>query len=119
MCNKFLPVFKELSDDPNKYTRAQFAEVLVPVGSKYSKSFVTKNILPLVLTLLKDKNPEPRLKCLSKLDLNVVNANDLSEALMPCITELADDESWRIRQSVMEMFPELCKRLDRKIVDGK
>jgi len=119
MTSKFLTVFKDLSDDQNKYTRAQFAEVLVPIGSKFSKSFVTSNILPLVLILLKDPNPEPRLKCLSRLDLNVVNPSDLSEALMPCIAELVSDDSWRVRESVLEMFPSLSSRLDRSIIDKK
>jgi len=114
---KFVSTFKELSSDENKYTRAQFAEVLVPVGARYSKPFIMNNILPLVLLLLKDPEPEPRLKCLSHLDLDVLDPKSLLEAIMPCLERLAKDSSWRIRQSVMELLPSLSTRLGPDIVE--
>jgi len=119
MKSKFVGILKNLSKDDNKYTRAQFAEVVVATGSRYSSEFVSNHILPSVLDLLKDPEPEPRLKCLSNLDLDVVNALDLLEALMPCITQLAEDNSWRIRQSVMTMLPNLSARLGTQIVDER
>lgn len=119
MNDRFVSTFRDLSDDENKFTRAQFAEVVVLTGSRYSQEFVVQNILPLVLKLLEDPEPEPRLKCLSHLDLDVVNALDLLESIMPCITKLATDGSWRIRQSVMGMLPNLCARLGPQMVDAK
>jgi len=115
---KFLPTFKDLSTDENKYTRAHVAEVLVPVGTQYSEQFIMTHILPLVLKLLKDPEPEPRLKCLSKLDLSVVNVNDLLEAIMPCLKDLAADNSWRIRQEVLGLLPGLSSRLGAENVDN-
>jgi len=119
MKSKFVSILKNLSKDENKYARAQFAEVVVAAGSRYSSEFVGSHILPSVLDLLKDPEPEPRLKCLSNLDLDVVNAMDLLEALMPCITQLAEDDKWRIRQSVMAMLPNLSSRLGTQIVDER
>jgi len=115
--NKFVPLFKELTSDTNKYTRAHFAEVLVPLGSHYSKQFVTEHILPLILILLKDPEPQPRLNCLSHLNLDVVNPKDVAEALLPCIKELASDESWRVRKNVLQKLPGLSARLGPDIVD--
>lgn len=119
MNQKFVSIFTDLSKDENKHTRAQFAEVIVSVGKRFSSNFVMEHILPLVLELLKDPEPEPRLRCLSHLDLDVVNALDLLEAIMPCITQLAKDKSWRIRKSVMEMLPSLSARLGPQIVDER
>jgi serine/threonine-protein phosphatase 2A regulatory subunit A len=117
MTSKFLSTFKDLSADENKYTRAHVAEVLVPVGTQYSEQFIMTHILPLVLKLLKDPEPEPRLKCLSKLDLSVVNVNDLLDAIMPSLKELAGDSSWRIRQEVLGLLPGLSQRLGADNVD--
>jgi len=110
MERKFVPCFKDLLDDSNKYARAQFAEVVVKIGKVYSEEFVQNHLLTMILKLLKDPDPEPRLRCLSSFDSELHGIEQLSESICPCIVDLAKDKSWRIRESVIDMLPQLIGR---------
>ena len=57
--------------------------------------------------------PEVRLNLISTLQLasTVIGAEQLSNSLLPAVTELAEDRQWRVRVAIIECMPLLASQV--------
>lgn len=62
---------------------------------------------------MRDESSDVRLNLFKRLeDLNqVIGIENLSQSIIPALTELSQDKNWRIKLSVVEQFPVLAKQL--------
>lgn len=62
-----------------------------------------------------------RLNIISNLDYvnNVIGIGRLSEALLPAIQKLAEDEAWRVRLRIIEYIPLVSKQLGVEFFDSQ
>ena len=91
--------------------RSSLAENLLGLCPIIDKAATNEHILPLFLALLRDESSDVRLNLFKKLeDLNqVIGIENLSQSIIPALTELSQDKNWRIKHSVVEQFPTLAK----------
>ena len=84
--------------------RAALAENLLPLCPIIEKQATNEHILPIFLALLRDESSDVRLNLFKKLeDLNsVLGIENLSQSIIPALTELSQDKNWRIKLSVVE-----------------
>jgi serine/threonine-protein phosphatase 2A regulatory subunit A len=62
------------------------------------KAATNEHILPIFLALLRDESSDVRLE-----DMNsVIGIENLSQSIIPALTELSQDKNWRIKLSVVE-----------------
>jgi serine/threonine-protein phosphatase 2A regulatory subunit A len=108
---KVVPNLKKLQADQFVYVRAALAENLLSICSKIDKASTNEHILPIFLALLRDENSDVRLNLFKRLeDLNqVIGIENLSQSIIPALTELSQDKNWRIKLTVVEQFPILSK----------
>lgn len=113
----FLPIVKEMINDPNIQVKISLAGVLMGLSPIIGKVNTTEHLLPIFLTQLKDENAEVRLNLISKLDClsEVIGAKQASQNLIPTIIELADDAKWRVRLALMQHIPLLAGLLGPQV----
>lgn len=77
------------------------------------KTKTLENLLDLFLKLLRDEFYEVRLSVISRLNgINqVVGIELLSDSLLPAITQLAEEQQWRVRLAIINFIPLLAKQL--------
>jgi len=77
------------------------------------KDATNTNLISILFQLLKDESADVRLRLIGKLDqlLPVVGLGKLAENVIPAITELGQNKSWRIRLCVLECIPPLSQQL--------
>lgn len=65
--------------------------------------------------------PDVRLNIISNLAAlnDVIGIEQLSQTLLPAITELAADNKWRVRLAILEHMPLLAQQLGRKMFDDR
>jgi len=103
-----------LGKDSCQYARAGLGTVIMGVGSVIPRQMVLEQLLPIVLQLLKDADPEVRLNIISKLDTvgQVIGMDKLTHSLLPAIGDLSTDKKWRVRLAIMEHIPHLANQLE-------
>lgn len=110
---KIIPVVTELAQDPQENVRALLALTITGLLPILEKQSTIDRLLPLFLTMLRDDFPDVRLNII--LNLLVVNdtigINLLLTNLLPAITELAEDQKWRVRLAIIEYIPKLAHQL--------
>lgn len=91
---------------------------LCPIIDKHATN---EYILPIFLKLLKDESSDVRLNLFKRLeDMNkVLGIENLSQAIIPALTELSQDKNWRIKLSVVEQFPVLARQLGETFFNEK
>ena len=99
--------------DTFQYVRCSLAENLLAVCPIIEKAATNEHILPMFLALLRDESSDVRLNLFKRLqELNeVIGIENLSQSIIPALTELSQDKNWRIKFSVVELFPTLAKQL--------
>ena len=80
-----------------------------------------EHLLPLFLAQLKDDCAEVRLNIISNLESvnKVIGIQQLSQSLLPAITELAEDTKWRVRLAINEYMPLLAEQLGVQFFDDR
>ena len=70
---------------------------------------------------LKDDCAEVRLNIISNLEAvnKVIGIQQLSNSLLPAITELAEDTKWRVRLAINEYMPLLAEQLGVQFFDER
>merc|ERR1711934_1186209 len=68
------------------------------------------NVLPIILTLLRDEYPDVRLNIISNLESvsKIIGIQLLQKNLLPAIVALAEDRHWRVRLAIINYFPLLA-----------
>ena len=95
------------------YVRSALSENLLAICPVIDKSATNEHILPIFLALLRDESSDVRLNLFKRLeDLNrVLGIENLAQSIIPALSELGQDKNWRIKLSVVDLFPILGKQL--------
>merc|ERR1740117_538952 len=105
-----------LQHNNSVFVRAALATVITSLAVLLSTTRVPEGLLPAILRLLKDDNPEVVLNVVGTLtaDFNrIVGVHSLSTALLPSIKELATSRDWRNRMKLITHTPLIAGHLDR------
>jgi serine/threonine-protein phosphatase 2A regulatory subunit A len=72
-----------------------------------------RQLLGIVMKLVKDKHPAVKLNVLSTLDTlhRVIGIKYMSQSLLPVLVELAEDSQWRIRVVTIKYLPFLVAEM--------
>ena len=75
------------------------------------KNPTNEHLIPIFLSLLRDESPDVRLGLFKRLDdLNqVIGIENLSQSIVPALEELGSDKNWRVKLTVIDIFPVLAK----------
>lgn len=108
-----LPSIQKLATDNSQAVRLAVASDAMMFAPILGKDATNSHLISILFQLLKDDTPDVRLRLIGNLDqlLPVVGLGKLSENVIPAITELGQNKSWRIRQSVLEYIPSLSNQL--------
>ena len=70
---------------------------------------------------LRDESSDVRLNLFKRIEsLNsVIGIENLSQSIIPALTELSQDKNWRIKLSVIKEFPTLAKQLGEQFFNEK
>lgn len=111
-----LPILKDLVADPSQHVRAACASNIMGLTPALSKVPALKDILDLVLILMRDEVADVRLNVISHLDLisSALGPEKLNRELMPAILNLAHDKNWRVRSAIIRYMPVLAKNLGKE-----
>ena len=84
--------------------RSALAENLLALCPIIEKQPTNEHILPIFLALLRDESSDVRLNLFKRLEnMNqVLGIENLSQSIIPALTELSQDKNWRIKLSVVE-----------------
>jgi len=115
---KITPVLKILSVDDAKYARASLANSIMVLFHQdcLQKSVAIRDIVPIILTLLKDEFPEVRLNVIKNLE-SITQSFEMKafrQALLPSVRELSTDANWRVRTGIIALTPNLAKNLGQE-----
>ncbi|CAN0386663.1 unnamed protein product, partial [Laminaria digitata] len=99
--------------DPSDHVRQALASVMNDMSPVLGKENTINHLLPMLLTLLRDTNPDVRLNIISGLQAvnGVIGVHLLSASLLPAIVDLAEDKKWRVRLAIIEHTPVLAIQL--------
>jgi len=115
---KVTPVLKVLAEDDAKYTRASLANSIMVLFNTdcLQKSVAIRDIVPIILTLLKDEFPEVRLNVIKNLETatHSFELKAFRQALLPSVRELSTDANWRVRTGIIALTPNLAKHLGQE-----
>ncbi len=110
-----LPNVRNISNDASKHVRASIALEITNLAAVLGPSITSKYIFPIFLDIIVDKDPEVRINFISNLssleDLEIIGTEKLTTTLIPAITELSQDKTWRIRLSAIKEIPKLAAKL--------
>jgi serine/threonine-protein phosphatase 2A regulatory subunit A len=112
--NEILPSLTELSNDTSQHVRAAIATVVMAIAPIFEDAnTVEVNVLPIILTLLRDEFPDVRLNIISNLEQvsKIIGIQLLQKNLLPAIVALAEDRHWRVRLAIINYFPLLASQL--------
>ena len=101
--------------------RSALAENILALCPIIEKAATNEHILPIFLLLLRDESSDVRLNLFKRLeDMNkVLGIENLSQSIIPALTELSQDKNWRIKLSVVEQFPILARQLGENFFNDK
>lgn len=111
---EILPSLTELSNDTSQHVRAAIATVVMAISPIFDNAnTVEVNVLPIMLTLLRDEYPDVRLNIISNLESvsKIIGIQLLQKNLLPAIVALAEDRHWRVRLAIINYFPLLARQL--------
>lgn len=118
---KVTPVLKILAEDDAKYTRASLANSIIELFHTdcLQKSVAIRDIVPIILTLLKDEFPEVRLNVIKNLEsaTHSFELKSFRQALLPSVRELSTDANWRVRTAIIALTPNLAKHLGQEFFE--
>ena len=112
--SEILPSLTDLSNDTSQHVRAAIATVVMAIAPIFeSPDTVEVNVLPIILTLLRDEFPDVRLNIISNLEQvsSIIGIQLLQKNLLPAIVALAEDRHWRVRLAIIDYFPLLARQL--------
>lgn len=101
--------------------RSALADNLLSLCPTIEKAATNEHILPIFLAMLRDESSDVRLNLFKRVeDLNMVlGIENLSQSIIPALTELSQDKNWRIKLSVVELFPTLGRQLGESFFNDK
>lgn len=72
-----------------------------------------RQLLGIIMKLVKDKHPAVKLNALSNLDTlhRVIGIKYMSQSVLPVLVELAEDSQWRIRVATIKYLPVLVAEM--------
>jgi serine/threonine-protein phosphatase 2A regulatory subunit A len=110
----FVNVLKQLNKiekDSACYVRSSLASTILRICPLIGKQNTSEYIFPVFLNLIKDETHEIRLTLIKSLDrLNeVVSVDVILPKVIPSITEISSNKSWRVRIQIMESLPVMAR----------
>ncbi|QDZ19227.1 ARM repeat domain-containing protein [Chloropicon primus] len=111
---EILPCLKELSNDTSQHVRAAIAIAVMVIAPIFDDgNEIETNLLPIILTLLRDEFPDVRLNIIRNLEQvsKIIGIQLLQKNLLPAIVALAEDRHWRVRLAIINYFPLLARQL--------
>ena len=115
--DKILSCLKNLKSDLLPYVRSSLASNILSlapiIGTKKTNEF----IYPIFLDLIKDEDHDIRMLIFKNLDkLNeVVNTDNFIQGIFPSLTEISDNNNWRVRNQVQEIVPVFARIVKRSM----
>ena len=115
--DKILACLKNLKSDSLPYVRSSLASNILSlapiIGTKKTNEF----IFPIFLDLIKDEDHDIRMVIIKNLDkLNeVVNVDTFVQGIIPSLTEISDNNNWRVRNQVQEIVPVFARIVKRSL----
>eukprot|EP01062_Namystynia_karyoxenos_P034416 TRINITY_DN25238_c0_g1_i1.p1 TRINITY_DN25238_c0_g1~~TRINITY_DN25238_c0_g1_i1.p1 ORF type:complete len:876 (+),score=292.76 TRINITY_DN25238_c0_g1_i1:122-2629(+) len=108
-----LVVAERLSTDDDDSVRNATAGDVVALAARVGKELTMRRIHPVLLALLNDKVTEVRLHLIRQLGPlgDVVGVPVIRESVWPCVTRLATDKNYRLRESVVTEVAALARSL--------
>lgn len=112
---ELMPVMEKLThpNEHSQHVRASFAGSVLGLTPIFGATLTADYLISIFLRLIRDENPEVRLKLISSLGelSSVVCVDVLSQSLLPSIKELGNDRQWRVRLAIINSMPSLAKYL--------
>lgn len=119
--NKITPLINSLSEDRNAYVRAALASSVLSIAPIIGKKNTNKHILLFFLKLLRDDDPQVRIKIFENFSelTKVLPATTLIMQIFPVYLDLSKDKNWRNRVVCLEILRMLEKELGVDFVNDR
>lgn len=115
-----VPLFEKLASDPAVAVRDNFAKAVMPLAVVFAKE-CQKLIVPLIVVLTKDENPDVRLSVLEECQLlgDAIGPANMVTTLLSFLLDLSKDLKWRVRQAVLVKSTLLAQPAGVKVFEKK
>lgn len=106
-------MLKALQGDPLGYVRASLAEQVLWLCGVLGKKGANDHVLPIFLALLKDEELEVRVCLFKRVGelVRVLGASALLQTIIPALTELGNENNWRVRVAAGEHLTFFAKQV--------
>ncbi|GIQ82786.1 hypothetical protein KIPB_003984 [Kipferlia bialata] len=104
--------------DPVDYVRVAVAGNAIGLASVLTRAMMIQQLKPVLDKFLEDKDAQVRLAVVSR-SVELVPLDPFVTSLVPAIFLLADDEDWRVRCAVIEVFASICHALPTSVFEQK
>lgn len=111
----------QLATESNQHVKGSMAFTVCKIAEQLKPEDVATYLIPMVSILLKNNSTEVIVSLVDNLEplVSVLDSQALQEKIIPAITQLCNDKTWRIRLAVVKFLPKLAKRLDRETFSSK
>ena len=115
--DKILSCLKNLKSDSLSYVRSSLASNILSLAPIIGEKKTNEFIFPIFLDLIKDEDHDIRMVIIKNLDkLNeVVNVDTFVQGIIPSLTEISDNNNWRVRNQVQEIVPVFARIVKKNI----
>lgn len=106
-----IPCLEVLASDPVPSVRVALSKTLVALAGPMGKEQGQKLLIPIINLLVKDENQEVRNNIIESIEPLLEHG---LTALLPVISDLAQDPKWRVRAAVVDKCTIISKQLGPK-----
>jgi serine/threonine-protein phosphatase 2A regulatory subunit A len=114
--SKILPSLKaQLVTESSQHVKGSMAIAVCEMAKKLEEADADKYLIPMVSILLKNNSTEVICSLISNLGpvVEKISRNSIFDKLIPTLTTLCSDKTWRIRLAVVEFIVTLVKYIDK------
>eukprot|EP00924_Labyrinthula_sp_SR-Ha-C_P002408 maker-scaffold_16-snap-gene-3.11-mRNA-1 protein AED:0.20 eAED:0.20 QI:335/1/1/1/0.75/0.55/9/108/616 len=110
---------QDLLKEETDFVRAALADEICELATIVGQQRTLEYLLEPFIALLRDPDPGVRMNFIKNLEAldPVLAVKDFSDSLLPSVSQLAVDNSWRTRHGIILEIPLLAKLLGRQIFD--
>ena len=108
--NKILQNLHKLAKDPKTFIRKSLSENIYKICPLLNKKQLNELIFPIFNELISDENLDIRINIINNiinLSKNLDTNNIIQEKIIPSIIEISQNKSWRIRNKIINIIPNL------------
>jgi len=106
-----IPTMQILAQDTVQNVRVALADACMELSPKLGQELALAHMVPVLMHFLRDEAAEVRLNVLLKMKALSQWMKPLATSLVPVLKELAEDSVWRVRKSIVDIFPLLAAEL--------